>query len=405
MLASIAGTLRQRNLSKAAALVALMEENNAKCEPPLSEEEVERIVESVWRYEAGPAYEPPVPAEDVFSADPTLEVPVAREKPEVYIETMVHDLANEEDDPVIWLVQDMLPMFGSSLFGAKPKVGKSTMARALAAAVAFGKPWLGYEVQQGSVIYFRFPGEGTRQEARQEWRALTGGAESGLVDIQVQNPQEILEHLDLLVDKHDPVLVVVDTLQHMIQVSDMKDYSAVHAALTPIHTLARRAHVMLLHHAKKGEVPDMADVYLGSTALFAATDVGLHLERDMEDQNIRYLQGRGRGIEIEQHVVKMDPDTHEPFLAGTAEQFQRDEMEARVLGVLAEYAEQGKLTQIELLDLVKGKTDKIKAALKALETAGSILRERMRDRNGSPYGYWLPDTEPFQAQEDSDAAE
>jgi len=46
-LTSIAGTMRRRGMTKESILAALLEENRQKCIPPLSEEEVERIAESI----------------------------------------------------------------------------------------------------------------------------------------------------------------------------------------------------------------------------------------------------------------------------------------------------------------------------------------------------------------------
>ena len=49
-LASLAGTMRRRNLSESAILAALLEENRARCVPPLSDDEVAAIAKSVARY-------------------------------------------------------------------------------------------------------------------------------------------------------------------------------------------------------------------------------------------------------------------------------------------------------------------------------------------------------------------
>ena len=51
-LTSIAGSMRRRDLSPAAIEAALLAENAARCDPPLSEEEVRSIVGSVLRYPA-----------------------------------------------------------------------------------------------------------------------------------------------------------------------------------------------------------------------------------------------------------------------------------------------------------------------------------------------------------------
>jgi len=49
-LASLAGTMRRRGMSAPALLAALVEENTARCVPPLDDDEVRRIAESVGRY-------------------------------------------------------------------------------------------------------------------------------------------------------------------------------------------------------------------------------------------------------------------------------------------------------------------------------------------------------------------
>ena len=50
-LASLAGSMRQRGMSEAAILAALLPENKSRCKPPLDTEEVERIAHSISRYE------------------------------------------------------------------------------------------------------------------------------------------------------------------------------------------------------------------------------------------------------------------------------------------------------------------------------------------------------------------
>jgi len=61
-LASFAGTMRKRGISESAICVALLEENKAKCDPPLPDDEVRAIAKSVSRYEPGAApYEWPKP--------------------------------------------------------------------------------------------------------------------------------------------------------------------------------------------------------------------------------------------------------------------------------------------------------------------------------------------------------
>ena len=52
-LASLAGTMRRRNMSLAAILAALKAENEQRCDPPLEESEVATIADSISRYPSG----------------------------------------------------------------------------------------------------------------------------------------------------------------------------------------------------------------------------------------------------------------------------------------------------------------------------------------------------------------
>ncbi|CAG0989378.1 hypothetical protein PHYC_02202 [Phycisphaerales bacterium] len=71
-LASLAGTMRKRGMSVEAINAALMAENVAKCRPMLSEGEVERIVQSISRYEPGGSSPPQ--AEGIEAGGLTLRV-------------------------------------------------------------------------------------------------------------------------------------------------------------------------------------------------------------------------------------------------------------------------------------------------------------------------------------------
>jgi hypothetical protein len=61
--------------------------------------------------------------------------------------------------------------------------------------------------------------------------------------------------------------VARDPLQHLLGVSDLNDYARVVSALGPVLRLvrSRRAHMMLVHRAGKGDRTGF-DAILGSTA-------------------------------------------------------------------------------------------------------------------------------------------
>src|SRR5207244_1260514 len=63
------------------------------------------------------------------------------------------DFLAEPEEATQWIVEGLLPSAGISIVAAKPKVGKSTLARNLALAVARGDGFLNRPTHSGPVIY------------------------------------------------------------------------------------------------------------------------------------------------------------------------------------------------------------------------------------------------------------
>jgi hypothetical protein len=86
--------------------------------------------------------------------------------------TTLRDLLSEQEQVTAWVVENLLPSGGDSLLVAKPKVGKSTLARCLALAVARGNEFLGRKTSQGLVMYLAL--EEKRDEVRRHFEAMGG---------------------------------------------------------------------------------------------------------------------------------------------------------------------------------------------------------------------------------------
>jgi DNA primase len=90
------------------------------------------------------------------------------------------DLLQEPEEEVAWVWSQTLPAGGLSVLAAKPKVGKSTLARNLALAVAQGQDFLNRTTTQGSVVYLAL--EEKRSEVQRHFQKMGAtGAESILV--------------------------------------------------------------------------------------------------------------------------------------------------------------------------------------------------------------------------------
>jgi hypothetical protein len=127
-LTRLAGAMRRRGCTSEVIEAALLAENSRRCQPPLLQREVRNIVCSVGRY--APAPHVPQPKKSGFELTP------------------LGDLLKEPEEKVSWLLADKLPAGGISVMSAKPKVGKSTLARCLAVAVGKGEPFLGGVTQR-----------------------------------------------------------------------------------------------------------------------------------------------------------------------------------------------------------------------------------------------------------------
>lgn len=385
-LASIAGTFRRRHIPQDAALEALKGMNRDRCSPPLDDDEVEQIVESIYsNYPPGP--DPIVrPPEEVFTPVPeAMEKPTPNKgKPAISVWTP-EQLRQRPRPEYRWLVDGMLPPDQSCALVAKPKVGKSTLARALAVAVAQGTEWLGASCVQGPVIYVKFPNEGKWVEFDEEIRRLGIRDEDPLYLVDVERFEDrktVLSYLEGLYRDVNPVLVIVDTFQGLAQIDDLNDYVKVHKALQLMAPYSKDALVLYLHHDKKGQ-SDMADAGIGSIAFFGAHEVNYRLVRDGSEQRIRYLQAQGRGVEMEPQVIDIDGDTHEPYLRGPRSERRLQTLATELLAALAE----GPVLQRELIGH-QGKRDPRFKALHRLRAQGRVDRDGSGAR-GDPYRWHL----------------
>lgn len=76
----------------------------------------------------------------------------------------VQGMADAEYEPTEWLINGLIPLQQYCMLHAQPKVGKSTMARQMAVAVAMGLPFMDREVTQGEVVYISY------EENEARWR-------------------------------------------------------------------------------------------------------------------------------------------------------------------------------------------------------------------------------------------
>ncbi len=152
---SLAGSMRRRGMAEASILAALQAEN-ARCDPPLAEADIQRIARSVARYEPAQASNAITggngaidPAGLGGEADPARDP----EPPPAFTEIDLSGLMQAEIDPPRFAIDPWLPLRQVTLFGGHGGTGKSSIALVIAAHVACGRPFAGLAVRQMPVLF------------------------------------------------------------------------------------------------------------------------------------------------------------------------------------------------------------------------------------------------------------
>lgn len=130
-LASIAGAMRRQGMNVDEIAEALRTVN-ARCDPPLADNEVVRIAESVGRYE--PDLEE--------SGKPLWPEPVD-----------LADLAEKAPEPPSAIIADWMPCGYATMIAGHGGVGKSAIGLHLSACIALGRPFFGLPTKQRRVMY------------------------------------------------------------------------------------------------------------------------------------------------------------------------------------------------------------------------------------------------------------
>lgn len=265
---------------------------------------------------------------------------------------------------------------------AKPKVGKTTLARNLALAIAQqGGSFLNRSTQHGPVIYLAL--EEKRSEVKKHFRAMGATGEEEIYIFAASAPVDALKQIRAVAEEKRPVLIIIDPLFRFTRIKDGNDYAQVTAALEPLLVLAREtgAHVLTVHHAGKGN-REGGDAILGSTAIFAAVDTALIMKRS---DRYRTLSSQQRyGEDLTETVLRFDPQTRTVTLGETKECEDTSKMKE----VLVEFlkGQEEPLSERDIKDGVEGNNRHKQTALRKLVSQGAVDRLG-KGSKGDPYLY------------------
>ena len=269
--------------------------------------------------------------------------------------------------PPEFLIEDLLPVSGIGMIGAKPDVGKSTLLRTLAVAVAKGDSWLGRNCKQGAVLLCQF--EEIPAFARNHLVQMGATRETPIFPFMEPCPEDFVSILGSWAERRRPALIIIDTLAKTCPGKDLLDYTVAQQVLTPFLAIARAtgAAIMLSHHNKKGEQGDAGDDILGSTAIRANMDHTLHIARH-DGARIIKTASRRYGTELPATYLEIDPVTGRVEAAGDVKEKQGANTEADILSLLAD----GPMAKSAVEAAIHGGGARIRAAIDRLAERGEI---------------------------------
>ena len=330
--------------------------------PPLPGKEIERTIKSIIdRHLANYAQKDPAKTGIVL--------------------TSLGDLLKEPEENVTWVVDGLLPSGGFSIMAAKPKVGKSTLARDLSFSIALGKPFLGRDVAQGPVIYLAL--EEKRSEVRRHFKDMGASGDEPIFIYSGRVPSDAIEQITAAVQEIKPVLVVIDPLFRFARVKDTSAYAEITAALEPLLLLSRETgtHVLCIHHSSKGNRQG-GDSLLGSTAIFGSVDTLILLKRHESYRTIESIQRYGN--DLPETVLGFDSAQRTVTIGKSKQDADLNNLKEALLDYLATSGEP--LTEAVIGEEVEGRTALKRKALRELVAEGAVTRTS-KGGKGDPFKY------------------
>lgn len=287
-------------------------------------------------------------------------------------------LEPEEETSFVW--ENTLPVGGLSICSAKPKVGKSTLARNLSIKVVEGEPFLNRQTAKGKVLYLCL--EEKRSEVRKHFEKM-GVSSNDILIHTGATPEDAFVQLSIAIAEFEPVLVIIDPLSRVLRVRDFNDYAAMARGFEPLIDLARKTncHILALHHDSKMERSG-GDALLGSTAIFGAVDCHIQLRKRDKGRTVSTTQRYGE--DMPETVIELDKETGTISGQGDFQSFILWKAKDEILRIIGDAEES---TEPQIKERVEGFSQGvISKALRELMKDEKLIRKG-EGKRGKPFVY------------------
>jgi len=380
-----AGAMRRKGFSGPAIFAALDEERIARCEQPLGnefgEKELRKIIDHVLKYE---------PADPITGS-------IAAPAPEGLQLVTMREMIENPPAPKAWVWDRLLSFGGTSMLVAKPKVGKSTLARSLMRRLVEPQDdelLLDRALRHGSVVYISLEDQEIDVIDHFNLMGLSREGQDRLFIHSGRAPDQAykaLKHLENAIHWVEqttgerPVLIVIDTLQEYARIRDINSYNTVVDSMTQYSHLARDAnvHIMFIHHANRSD-GSPGDNIMGSTALFGKVDT--LLDYRSKDKVRTLLSVNRSGTPLPETSIALNLATMDIVAAGSYDEHMIRLAAEAVMSCIGDSV----LTEAEVVDRCPGQTRQhVFNALQLLHHEGK-LHQGGAGRRFDPHTYTVP---------------
>jgi hypothetical protein len=398
-LLSLAGTLRNRGATKETILAALLAENDARCSPPLPDDEVAFLAEDVVeRYDPDPLAGVRVKLPQRESTNGHVPPPPPPEEPQSEVECLtpvpISKLSRTPAEKK-WLLEGYIARGRVTMVAALFKAGKTTWLAYLLKAMEKDGRFMGRVVKPCKVLVIT-------EEHEDEWaerRDLLGLSDRidvlvrpSLYKITVGEWMVFLNKLRATQKRNRYDLIVIDPISNYWPVKDENSAAEVQTALMPLHGVIGEAARLLLHHMRKAEGLEGTQTR-GTGAIGGFVDLLVEIRRfdrtDLTDTR-RVLTGTGRWRETPAElVISLGKDGYS--VHGDKAEARADELAAIILPILP--AEPPGATVEELLaqlpeDCELGRSKLHSTLNKDCESKTPRWERTGGGKKGDPYRYY-----------------
>lgn len=294
--------------------------------------------------------------------------------------TPLSELLKEPEEETSFVWENTLPSGGFSICSAKPKVGKSTLARNLAIKIVKGEPFLNRSTTKGKILYLCL--EEKRSEVRNHFEKMGVKSDNILIHTGA-TPENVIEGLEVAIAELEPVLAIIDPLSRVLRVRDFNDYGTMARGFEPLIDLARKTncHILALHHDSKIERSG-GDALLGSTAIYGAVDSHIQLKKRDKSRTISTTQRYGENIP--ETVIELEKETGIITAQGELKVVVLGQAKDEILKIIND---DKKRNEQEIKERIEGFSQgEISKALRELVDEEKLCREG-KGKKGSPFLY------------------